>query len=168
MYTSVGLLALASWLAPAPSWHTDYAAAQNKAIQEKRPLVVVVSSGQDGFDRLSQEGKINGEAGGLLAEHFVCAYLDLSNPQQARLAKLLAISSGQGIVISDRTGAVQAFHHDGKLSDDDLVRQLRHFANPAVQVRSTIGNGSSRTSFYPDGGSSGGIRYAPATTVRNC
>ncbi len=53
-----------------------------------------------------------------------------------------------GLVLSDRSGSVQTYHHDGTLSDDELASQLQHFADPALEVHTTITNVEPRVSFY--------------------
>jgi hypothetical protein len=54
-----------------------------------------------------------------------------------------------GLVISDRSGKIQAYHHDGGLAASDLAAKLERFADPDLEVQSTESN--VRTSYYPSG-----------------
>jgi hypothetical protein len=59
-----------------------------------------------------------------------------------------------GIVLSDRTGNLQAFYHDGDISKADLDKWVTRFADPSVGVRSTMTNDSLQVSMYPPSDSS--------------
>ncbi|MFO0965401.1 MAG: hypothetical protein U0793_07420 [Gemmataceae bacterium] len=163
MYTSVGLLALAasfsnSALPTERLWQRDYTKAQQQAAAEKKPLLVVVGSGQEGFEKLAQDGKLGDDVARLLSESYVCCYLDTEKSSQAKVIGDLSVKSGHGMIISDRKGEVMAFHHDGKLTQADLQSHLKHFANPALEIRTTLTNSSTRYSMYP---SSNGFGAAP-------
>src|SRR5207249_9666773 len=99
MHTSVGLLALAGYLvapsaAPDSLWMTDYGAAQKRAIQQQKPLAVVIGSGQNGFHRLPKEGNLKSDVRSTLAANYVCLYVDASRSETQRLVKDFAIHSG--------------------------------------------------------------------------
>jgi hypothetical protein len=96
----------------------------------------------------------------VLADKYVCVYLDAEQSQ--RLVRDLGINNA-GLVISDRTGSVQAFHHNGRLTSAELAQQLRRFGDPNLVVSNTVSNTSSRVSYY-----NGGAQ--PATSIRtvNC
>lgn len=164
MYTSVGLFALATVLQSAlpteSQWLRDYGKGQSLAARENKPLVVVVGTGADGFEKLAQDGKLGQDVQQALADDYVCVYLDRSRPEAAKLAKELSIGKDNGIVISDRKGEVMAFHHDGTLSQNDLKTHLRTFADPALKVRTTQTGNSTRYSYYP--GASAPVRQYPS------
>lgn len=151
MYTS--FVSLSLLLAPvvaadaSPAWQTGYSAALEVGQQQKKPVAVFVGSGPKGQATLLKEGQLSPDAQKLLADHYVCVYLDRSQPGNQRLVRDLGITSA-GLVISDRTGNYQAFHHDGRLSQTDLARQLRRFGDPNLVVSSTVSNTSSRISYY--------------------
>jgi hypothetical protein len=184
MYTSFGILALAGFLGvPVPSanrdvvWWRDYRVAQEKGVKEHKPLAVFVGSGQGGYHQLAREGRLNDTVRGVLAENYVCVFLDTKSPSQEGLIKALAISTGTGLILSDRNGDVQAFHHDGQLPEAELASQLQHFAVPDLEIRTTVSNANPRVSNYPDDSSNpnpagrSNFRqsfYAPATSTRNC
>lgn len=144
MYTSVVLLALTGLTptAESPRWQTDYAAAHRQAAERGKPLVVVIASGPVGWQKLSREGKFDATIEQLFGENYQCCYLDSSTEAGRRLAAAFEMSSGLGIVISDRTGQVQAFWHEGDLANADLARYLRRYADPTRPVSVTETNPS--------------------------
>jgi hypothetical protein len=176
MHTSFGILALAGFLVgPAPSagpdpvWWRDYHVAQEKGVTEQKPLAVFVGAGLGGYHQVAREGQLNDSIKKVLADHYICVYLDTGSRSQEGLIKALEVTKGRGLVLSDRTGNLQAFHHDGQIAEADLARQLQHFAEPDVAVRTTLTNTSPRYSYYPSGSSNARQpAYAPATSIRNC
>jgi hypothetical protein len=153
MYTSILVVALAgilpSLVEQSPSWLTDYQAARNKGRAEKKPLAVFIGSGKAGWNQLAQERLLGKEASRILVSDYVCAYIDTSGAAGKALAKAFEVSDGPGLIISDRTGDVQAFWHEGELAQDALVRQLQRYAEPDRLVRTTETVNSQRRSFYP-------------------
>jgi hypothetical protein len=172
MHTSFGILALAgSLLGPAPSaslsspdlvWWRDYYVAKERGGTEQKPLAVFIGSGLGGYHQLTKEGQLNDAVKKILADSYVCVYLDTGSQGQLGLIESLAVTRGNGLVLSDRTGNVQAYHHDGQIAEADLARHLQHFAGPNVEVRTTLTNTTQRLSYYPPGSSN------PARSTRNC
>jgi hypothetical protein len=151
MYTSILLFALSA--APAadlstPTWSTDYYAANNQSAKAMKPMAVVLGSGEAGYEKLARDGKLTDEAKGLLATKYVCVYVDTETQEGKRLAKAFNMPNGQGLVISDRTGDVQAFRHEGELGNADLVRNLERFADVERPVVRTETTATQRSSFY--------------------
>lgn len=146
MNTAFVLAALSSFVLGAapttPTWNGSYVQAREQAAG-KKPLAVVFGSGQDGWTKLvhSEESKK------LLAEQYVCVYVDTTSDSGKSLARTFAINTPSGVVLSDRSGALQAYWHDGDLADPSLVRSLRKFGDPQVVVNSTEQEG--RISNYP-------------------
>ena len=62
---------------------------------------------------------------------------------------MFEIRRGQGVVLSDRTAATQAFWHQGQLSNQSLTRYLQKYGDDQTVVRTTETVNMSRTSFYP-------------------
>src|SRR5215470_5211183 len=126
MYTSLLLTALVG-VVPVlpkpgvPSWRHDYDQARKEGQKASKPLAVFIGAGSGGYGQVSQEGKLSAEAGRLLAAHYVCVYLNTDTPQGRRLAAAFNLKDKAGVVLSDRTGEYQAFHHAGALSDDELT-----------------------------------------------
>jgi hypothetical protein len=72
------------------------------------------------------------------------------------------MSQPRGIVISDSTGKLQAFRHEGNLRDEDLVYYLERFSNADLIVLHTETNPPERSSFTPATSSPG------FSTTRGC
>src|SRR5262245_11808191 len=155
MYTSLVLFALSGSVAQAaaevesPPWQTDYVAASRQGAQEKKPLAVFVGSGPLGWDKLSREGRLRKELKEVLSGQYVCLYIDTSKEEGKRLAEAFEVPQGLGIVISDRTGEKQAFHHQGDLKPEDLEYYLRKYADSNHVVRTTETNPPERGGLVP-------------------
>jgi hypothetical protein len=169
------LLALSGMAAPAdvaegPSWLSDYGKAVKLQEREQKPMAVFLCPGK--ADKLCRDGSLNGEARKALADGYVCCHIDTATEEGKSLAREFGLSGSQGLVISDRTGQLQALRHEGDVSSAELGRYLQRYSNPDVAVRTTETNGGSRISYYgPDAGGgldvrtsyySGGPAYAPA------
>ena len=158
MYTSVAILAFSTLCsvsaADALVWRTDYGAAQEHAQAVGKPLAVFVGSGTRGWEKVARGGKLSARATRLLAASYVPVYLNTDTRQGKRLAADLQITKGRGLVLSDATGQLQAFWHEGDLTDAALRGHLKHFADPerAVLVTETnppAGRSRARTSAAP-------------------
>jgi hypothetical protein len=155
MYTSILVVALSGFApaadtAVAPSWMTDYTKAGQLSAREHKPLAVFLGSGKDGYLKLSQDGSLSREAKQILAEKYVCLHIDTSTEHGQSLADAFEMPDGLGIVISDRTSKLQAFRHEGDLTEDTLVRYLVRYSDPQLVVRGTDTNPSheTRRSYY--------------------
>ena len=118
---------------------------------------------------MTQEGQLSDSVKKILAESYVCVYLDSGSTRHAALIASLAVATGKGLVLSDRSGAIQAFHHDGRMAEAELAKQLQHFAQPNLKIDTTLTNASPTISNNP--AASSNLRqanYAPAYSTRNC
>lgn len=153
MNTSILSIALASSLLVgnnvAPSWQTSYFSAQSQVASQKKPMVVVFGTGANGWAKVVRSESPSPEVSKILAEQYVCVYVDTSAPEGQKLASNFAINGGVGFVISDRTGGSQAFWHQGDMSNGTLAQYLRKYADPTVAVVQTETVNSVRTSYYP-------------------
>ena len=151
MYTSLFIVAL---LAPVvaiperPTWLNDYDEARNEARSINKPLAVFLGSGSKGWNQLSKEGQLDNDVQKLLNSSYVCVYIDTKKGTGKSLASAFEISDGPGLVLSDRTGNLQAFRHEGDLSNEDLERQLRKFSDPERVVRVTESKSSEALRYY--------------------
>jgi hypothetical protein len=173
MYTSMLFVALVG-IEPAlpktaaPTWLRDYDQARKEGQKASKPLAVFIGAGADGYDQVSPEGKLSPQAKRLLAEHYVCVYLNTDTPKGRRLATAFNIKDKTGVVFSDRTGDYQAFHYPGMLPDDELTGCLKRFADPTLFLRVTVTSPYERVSYYPPQAASGtspasgGTTYPPA------
>ena len=165
MRTSIGFLALSVLLAGSASavsaqeiaWKRSYQEGRQQGQQAGKPLAVFVGSGSVP-GKVVPEGSLSSAIRKILADHYVCVYLDADRDDQQRLIRELGIHSRQGLILSDRTGDLQAYSCDGPMSDSELARQLRTFADPTVVVRTTMtgnaptvppANTIQRVSYYP-------------------
>jgi hypothetical protein len=162
MNTALLSLALSSALL-APSWATSYSDAQSQAAAQKKPLVIVFGSGAKGWANVVREDGPTPQVSRLLAEHYVCVYVDTANAEGKTLAQTFAINGSVGMVISDRAGSVQAFWHQGDLSNQQMTQYLQKYADPQVAINGTETVNTFRNSFYPPQGS-----FAPAARPANC
>src|SRR5580700_9724598 len=103
LFAAVPVLARAENLA----WQTDYSAAQQRALAENKPLAVVFGKGANGWDQLSG-GTLPPNADQTFGENYVCCYVDTATPAGQFLARQFDIGGTVGLVLSDRTGNLQA------------------------------------------------------------
>lgn len=179
MRTSVRLLSLFVLLAVSAgavsaqeiAWKRSYQEGRQQGQKASKPLAVFVGSGSVP-GKVIPEGSRSSAIRKILADHYICVYLDADRADQQRLIGELGISSKQGLVLSDRTGNLQAYFHDGALSEGELAHQLSTFADPAVVVRTTLTgsapsvtptNSIQRISYYPQNAQP----YQPVQTVPN-
>ncbi len=81
--------------------------------------------------------------------HYICVYIDKEKSAGQRLAGSFEMSEGSGLVISDHTGKYQAFRYEGELSNNDLERQLRKYADSDRTVNRTVTVLREETRYYP-------------------
>jgi len=93
-------------------------------------LAVFIGTGSSGWENASKEGALGKQVKEILASEYVCVYLDTKNEEGRRLAKAFSISSGTGLVLSDKSGKLQAFRHDGDLEPSELQTYLNRYADP--------------------------------------
>jgi hypothetical protein len=138
-----------------PTWQKDYRQAQQQVAAQKKPLVVVFGAGPQGWSKVVSEASPSVEAKQLMSNDYVCVYVDTASPSGKELAQQFGITGNVGLVISDRSGANQAFWHQGDLSNQSLVRYLQKFAAPQMTLQATETVNSVQTSFYPPSSNSG-------------
>ena len=159
MHTSIVWVALMGLAAPAegtsPTWLNDYSRGRQVGADQKKPLAVFLSPSQEGWGKRAAAGVQGKEVRRLLADRYVCVNIDTSTEAGRRLASAFDLAGGKGIVISDRTGSLQAFRHDGELSNGDLARYLERFSTNGQTVATTETHTTARTSNY----------YAPTTQI---
>jgi hypothetical protein len=141
MYTSVLLVALAGFVpsltSREPVWWEDYSQACRQCQKIDKPMAVFVGSGSGGWNQLSRGGRLSDDTNELLAKSFVCVYVNAKSGHGQELATALEMPNHLGIVITDSTGRLQAFRHEGDLSSADLARYLQRYSDPQRLVVST-------------------------------
>jgi hypothetical protein len=154
MYVSLVWLAVSGWSVGAADelrWQSDYAAVLKQAASERKPVAVFFASGASGWEKLGRDGGLQREAKRVLAERYVCLYVNLATAPGRRLTEAFKMPGGFGIVLSDRSGKVQAFRHEGDLGNRDLLAYLEQYADPNRTARSTQTNPTTYSSFYGPG-----------------
>lgn len=154
MCTSIVLYVLSGFLVPNPAssdpvWLQEYALARQLGTEQQKPLAVFISSGTSGWEDVSEEGRLGKEVVRVLKENYVCLYVNTENRDGQRLAEALDIPQGPGIVITGAGGRLQAFRHEGELSNRQLARYLNRFADADEDVETTETVPTERRSYYP-------------------
>ncbi|MFL5329243.1 MAG: hypothetical protein ACJ8C4_10040 [Gemmataceae bacterium] len=117
-----------------PSWEMSYRQAKDIAAQAQKPLVVVIGTGSAGWgDVVSMED----QAASAVRANFVCCYIDRNTERGAQLAREFEMVETTGVVMSDRTGELQAFRRTGKMESAELHRAALRYSDPAYVVRTT-------------------------------
>ena len=118
-------------------WQADYFTACGKGRTAGKPLAVFFGPGADGWGKLTREGGLSDEVIELLRSDYVAVHVDTSRATGKTWASRFEVPDGVGLVISDRGGDLQAFHHAGQLAGAELARYLRRYAATAHTVTTT-------------------------------
>lgn len=156
MSSTFAILAFSGFVAAASNptnvaFQKEYSAARQLGREQAKPLAVFVSSGENGWEKICRE-PIGGDVKKLLSDSYVCVYVDRGDEAGKRLAADFEFNNGPGLVISNRTGDLQAFRHQGDMTNEVLATQLRRFADSNLVVNQTETLNATRTSFYPPNG----------------
>lgn len=151
MYTSmIGLAVTAIFGSAVPVWHTNYREAKDLAAREHKPLVVVLCTctGEAAWNGITSEGGLNAESLKVLRDSYVCVYVDTDSDKGRRLAADFELTNGPAIIISDKSGDVQAYRHDGAQTPSALAEVFKRYANPDRVVTTTDSNRATSASNY--------------------
>lgn len=125
------ILAAVSGLAlsatPSPAWQSDYAAVLAQSAAANKPVAVLIGQGDAGK-------QLPAAAAQAFQSNFICLYADISTPAGRNVAATFRLS--EGLVISDRSGKIQALRHNGTVPAADLTKYAERFAAP-VSVNQT-------------------------------
>jgi hypothetical protein len=153
MIGSTVLVALTTLLASPGTeslvWQKDYATALQKGKESGKPLAVFLGKGASGWESISKEGKLDSKTTDVLAQKYVCLYIDVSDESGKQVADSFNLHESPGLVISSPGGALQAFRHEGDLPTAELQQKLDRYADPNGVVKTTEGGPVDRTSLYP-------------------
>ena len=125
---------------PSLKWEHDYRQARSAAVSANKPLAVFVGSGTEGWRKVVHDCRLDADVEKTLAEKYVVVYVNQDTDAGRKLAETFQLSGKQGLVISDRTGKLQAFHHEGDLTASDLSQRLTKYSDPALTVTTTESN----------------------------
>jgi hypothetical protein len=121
----------------APVWLQHYVEAREHGRTESKPVAVFIGSGSSGWHQVSRDGQFDSQVNQILADAYVCLYVNTDSDYGRELASAFGISDGPGLVISSHSGKVQVFSHQGDLENGDLSHFLRRYADPERVVRFT-------------------------------
>lgn len=141
MFTYMAVVFLSASISTAslsqnPSWLDDYGQAQKRVAVVKKPMAVFVGTGKNGWGSVVHDGAIDPAVKKLLAERFVCVYVDTETAAGKALATQFEVAS-HGLIISDRKGASQAYSLSGTLSKSELAKTLEKYADSTGDARTT-------------------------------
>ena len=141
MQSLIAIIALAGSIASAnipatPKWQSDYRQAGLLAVEAKKPLAVFIGSGVSGWEKVSKDGNFDPKVYELLKDKYVCLYIDTDTAAGQKLATDFAVA-GKGLVISDKFGKTQAFHHSGDLSNVVLAKAITRYSDASLVVTGT-------------------------------
>jgi len=134
------LLALESAGLPSvpPGWNHDYDRALRQASTAKKPLAVFIGTGKDGWKAVSAEGELGPEVHRLLADEYVCLYVDAGRAVHKELAQSFEAGKTPLLVLSTRNRTYQAYRHEGAQANANLAVALKRHATeepaPAANV----------------------------------
>ena len=144
MFNAIALMVLASNLATAnvasPTFSTDYSHARSEVATQRKPMAVFVGTGKDGWNQVVTQSPMDTTVKDMLASKFVCLYIDRNTTQGKDLAQKFDLADSDGLVISDRSGNLQAYSHQGKLETSEITRVLTTYAAPEMPVQKTESN----------------------------
>lgn len=145
MHTSLMLVALLgpgelpeTQTARSLKWQDGYDTARQMGRQQNKPLAVVIGNGPTGWKKVAEQGNLSAKAKQLLAENYICLYVDRTQPGGERLAESFEVPSGPGLVLSSRAGNSQVFFHAGKLTAGDLETRLAKYTGEATITRTEM------------------------------
>ena len=91
---------------PEPGWRSDYHRAQTVGTAQKKPMALVFGSGPSGWNKIALEGKLEAATAKLLADRYLCVYVDTTDPAGKTLAESFEMPKGLGVVLSDSFAAM--------------------------------------------------------------
>jgi hypothetical protein len=141
------------------TWQDSYSTARQMGGRQDKPLAVFIGNGPAGWKEVAEEGDLSEKASRLLAQGYICLYVDRTQPGGVDLAESFGVPSGTGLVVSSRDGKGQAFFHSGKLTAADLETRLAKYSEQIVTRTEQLVD--PRVSFSYDPTSSGAYNAPP-------
>jgi hypothetical protein len=116
-----------------PVWHGEYGLALRQAEATGRPVAVVIGRGKNGSSMIAKEGELGAEVRKLLAESYICLYIDAAQAER-ELVDSFEAAVMPTLVLSDRSRAYQAFRHLGVLDNAELAQVLQKYRSHEIQA----------------------------------
>jgi hypothetical protein len=118
----------------APAWLHDYREARELVSREHKPLVVIIGSGKTDWANLAKPAEQDESINPTLRSKYVCLFVDTDTTDGQRLAKSFEMT-GPGMVISTRTGEVEAYRKAGEVPAGELAKELVNNADDAYVAK---------------------------------
>jgi hypothetical protein len=129
-----------------PGWNHDYDVALQRANAAKKPLAVFIGTGKDGWKAVSAEGELGPDVHRLLADEYVCLYVDAGKAAHKELAQSFEAGKSPLLVLSSRNRAYQAYRHEGAQANANLALALkRHATEEPAPVANVVYQAPCRT-----------------------
>ena len=126
--TSLAAFALSGLLAASipgqPAWTTDYRQALSAASEFRKPIAVFITKGSQ--TQLTKGEGLSADAAKLLKDGYVALHVDTTTESGRKLAASFDMT--EGLIISDKTGGVQALRHAGTVTPTELNGYLAKYA----------------------------------------
>jgi hypothetical protein len=107
----------------APAWQHDYRMAREVGGREHKPLVVVIGSGKTDWANLARPAEQDESINQTLRSSYVCLFVDTDTSEGQQLARSFDMS-GPGLVISNRSGDLEAYRKAGEVPAVELAKEL--------------------------------------------
>lgn len=132
---ALGGLLVSGSITPQPTWQTDYRTALTLSAESHRPMAVFIAPG--GSDKLVVDGKIGVGAAAVLRQSYVCLAVDTTTPNGQAVAGVFGLN--EGLIISDKSGGVQALRHQGTVTQEDLTKYVTTYADAQITQTQYVG-----------------------------
>ena len=126
--TSLAAFALSGLMAGSipgqPAWTSDYRTALSAASEFRKPIAVFITKGSQA--QLTKGEGLSADAAKLIKDGYVALHVDTTTEAGRKLAKSFELD--EGLIISDKTGGVQALRHAGTVTPTELNGYLAKYA----------------------------------------
>jgi hypothetical protein len=131
--------------APSPTWHRNYELAMKRAEAAKKPVAVFIASGRQRWTAVCEDGEPGPQVRRVLADHYVCVYVDASRPAEQPLARSFEAGEQPLLVLSSPNRLYQAYRHSGTIDRASLVQVLLVHATEDTVAASQTERATCRT-----------------------
>ena len=107
-----------------PAWTSDYRQALSAASEARKPIAVFITKGSQ--TQLTKGEGLSADAAKLIKDGYVALHVDTNTEAGRKLAKSFDLD--EGLIISDKTGGLQALRHAGTVTPTELNGYLAKYA----------------------------------------
>jgi hypothetical protein len=140
MYSTLALLAFSLPMATQPgkvAWQNNYREARANGIAKHKPLAMFIAPGKDGWKKILAEGAFNANIQRILADNYVPVFIDRDSTEGKKTVAAFGLGDQPALIISSRSGDIQAFRHEGTLTETDLTVCLNRYSSAGLVVTTT-------------------------------